>query len=213
MRAERIDKGVKRGPRPPGWINPAKGRPLLAKREPLHIRFWRKVEKSGPDECWNWKGTLRKGYGSIWGGDGSTPSAHRVSWELHGNPLPELPYVLDHACKNKRCVNPAHLRVVLQEENCTVLARPTPHYANKLKTHCSACGNPLSGENLAVVRSMRRGRMSDARQCLTCYPNLWRHAVVPRPRPPGSKWKKSDPDYHLRPWANREQSPKDSSNG
>ena len=41
-----------------GWT---KGRSV-----PLENRFWIKVDKRGPDECWNWQGSFfRNGYGQF----------------------------------------------------------------------------------------------------------------------------------------------------
>ena len=68
---------------------------------PLADRFWEKVNKANPDDCWLWSGATRKssGYGAI--GDGKRPKsmlyAHRVSWELHNGPIPEGLGVL-HKC-------------------------------------------------------------------------------------------------------------------
>jgi hypothetical protein len=42
--------------------------------------------------------------------------AHRLSWELAGNSIPEGMHI-DHACRNRACVKPAHLRVTTQYEN------------------------------------------------------------------------------------------------
>lgn len=161
-------------------------------RKPVWDRFWEKVDRKGPDECWEWM--ARKcplGYGRLWVVD-RVRLAHHVSCMLHGIPIPGYPksdHCIDHKCGNRGCVNPAHLRVVLAADNCGILAKPTPHWNNKIKTHCIH-GHGLAGENLALVPDVRAGKST--RVCLTCYPTRWRYAVIERAPPPnarpGRKW-------------------------
>lgn len=77
-------------------------------------RFWSKVDKT--DECWLWvASTDRGGYGHF-GDAGKMVRAHRFSWELVNGPIPEGMQV-DHRCHVRRCVNPAHLRLVTNQQN------------------------------------------------------------------------------------------------
>jgi hypothetical protein len=154
----------------------------------LAERFWLKVDKRGPDECWMWLGSLHEdGYGQIWM-DGRTQRAHRASLRVHGLEPPPYDggtarcYVVDHACSKPGCVNPRHLRIVTQEENCGVLARNNPFYRNKTTMFC-AKGHPYTPENTAL--KVREGK-KPARVCLTCFPGNWRFAIVPRERPKGA---------------------------
>jgi hypothetical protein len=80
-------------------------------------RFWAKVDRRAPDECWPWlASTLPSGYGQIRRGS-TTAYAHRVAYELERGPIP-YGLVLDHHCRTPACVNPAHLEPVTHRENC-----------------------------------------------------------------------------------------------
>lgn len=71
------------------------------------------------DGCWEWVGTLAKGYGVMHYIDTSGrkhQSAYRAAHELFTGPIPEGSAV-DHTCRNKACVNPAHLEAVSMHEN------------------------------------------------------------------------------------------------
>ena len=70
------------------------------------------------NQCWNWTGKISKqtGYGNKTF-LGSTLLAHRWVYESLMGTIPK-DKVINHKCSNRRCVNPSHLEVVTQTENC-----------------------------------------------------------------------------------------------
>jgi hypothetical protein len=83
---------------------------------PVWERFWSKVDRQGPTDCWLWTGALNdSGYGAIWDGE-RLVYAHRLSWLFQGGKLPAR-FQLDHLCRTRACVNPAHLELVTHKAN------------------------------------------------------------------------------------------------
>jgi HNH endonuclease len=79
---------------------------------PWRPRFWAKVARCGPVECWNWSGARTRGGYGVLRVDGKTRYAHHLAWELaNGRRWDDDQRPIRHTCGNRGCVNPAHLEL------------------------------------------------------------------------------------------------------
>lgn len=121
----------------------------------LEEKFWERVVKT--NTCWNWIGYITStGYGLI-KYEKNTIHAHRLSLSIHNIEL-KKDLVIDHLCRNRKCVNPNHLEQVSLREN-TLRGYGAPA-VNKRKKEC------LNGHSFDEKNTFHT--KIGTRQCRTC---------------------------------------------
>lgn len=124
--------------------------------------FWRQVDIP-PDVgtgCWLWTDAIKGEYGVF----SKKPQwvAHRFAFTEVRGPIPPG-MTLDHTCRNRRCVNPAHMDVCTRAEN---LRRTFPFRAVNI-----TCPQ---GHRLDIdVTTGSVGFVGSHRRCLVCVRLSW----------------------------------------
>jgi len=111
-------------------------------------RFWAKVDRRGPDECWEWRGARNgKGYG-VFRIESRSIGAHRFAFGLDA--IPEGNFVC-HVCDNPSCVNPAHLWTGTAKDNNRDMQAKGRLVNPKLAKTACANGHPYNEENTWIT--------------------------------------------------------------
>lgn len=124
--------------------------------------FWRKVEFS--DDCWLWTaGVNEAGYGRFHtGGTPKVMYAHRYSYQLANGPIPEG-MEINHVCRTRACVNPAHLQLIGVIEHRRLDARradhcPQGHVYDEANTYVEVTKTSRKKKCRACARDRARAR-------------------------------------------------------
>lgn len=101
-----------------------------------------------PSGCWQWQAAITdNGYSYLAvrvNGLLVDQRGHRASYTAFVGPIPDG-LVIDHLCRNRACVNPAHLEPVKQRTNLR-RSEITRASINATKTHCDN-GHEYTPEN------------------------------------------------------------------
>ena len=127
----------------------------------LPASFWERVSLRG--ECWTWIGAFgTSGYG-LFKFNRRTELVHRLAYSMLVGAIPEGLHI-DHLCRARDCVNPAHLEPVTCGENTRRSTAPeAARKRHAAVTHCPR-GHGYTAENT----KFRRGRGYDERLCSEC---------------------------------------------
>jgi hypothetical protein len=131
---------------------------IVRRIESPEFRRYRILSKVEVDAngCWLWQAHCNNdGYGVV-SVERKLKKAHRVVYEMLVGPIDEG-LTLDHLCRVRHCVNPAHLEPVTHQEN--ILRGDTLQGVNARKTHCPL-GHAYDEANTWLYRG--------SRYCLAC---------------------------------------------
>lgn len=112
--------------------------------------------------CIEWDGYIDEdGYGKV-SVNGKWKSAHRNEWEKKNGLIPDG-LVIDHLCRNRKCINVEHMELVTIKEN--VLRGEGPTAVNARATHCKY-GHPLeyASETKRFCRECAKRRWREYRR-------------------------------------------------
>lgn len=112
-----------------------------------------KVAVGDGDGCWEWTACVSASGYSRFNIDGRSLYGHRFVYEVTRGAIP-TGMVIDHLCRNTRCVNPDHLEVVTPRENVQ------RGRCMERASHCTR-GHEFSEENTRVWGGKRFCRTCD----------------------------------------------------
>lgn len=143
------------------------------RRRPVLERFLAKVAIQ-PDGCLLWTAAVdRHGYGGFRAEQDRWVTAHRWYYQHINGPVPEG-LELDHLCRVRACVNPAHLRPVTRRENQLAPGSESDSAKHANQTVCSRGHEylPTNVQPSATAERVRRCRacsnaVNRARRLLT----------------------------------------------
>ena len=115
-------------------------------------RFWSKVLRGGPEQCWPWQtsASTTGGYGKFRLSTNRLMNAHKMAYILSKGEVPDGK-VVRHKCDNPLCCNPDHLELGTQLDNVwDMQARGRGRWSERevdnyvAETICSGCRKAIA---------------------------------------------------------------------
>jgi DNA-binding transcriptional regulator YiaG len=135
----------------------------LGAKSPLE-RFHASYIPEPNSGCWLWIGCPSHGYGRL-KVEGRDVRAHRYSWQIANGPVPDDLLTL-HRCDVPLCVNPEHLFLGTQQDNCDDMirkgrhSRGSAHSLAQQKTRSRGENSPAAKLTFQQVREIRVSAMA-----------------------------------------------------
>lgn len=131
----------------------------MAEAQPLAEKWLANIVPEPNSGCWLWDGYVtRSGYARAMA-NRKGYAVHRVFYTAHNGEIPPG-LVLDHLCRVRSCVNPAHLEAVTNEEN---IRRGEGGLHMRIRTHCPH-GHEYTPENIKTYADLPFAN----RECRKC---------------------------------------------
>ena len=126
--------------------------------QPIEVRYWPKVEKRGPNECWPWQaGRDKDGYG-IFRISGKTRRATHIGFFLEYGRWPKSDRFICHTCDHPWCQNPQHWFEGTHADNVTDSVKKQRHTKGSVQGLAK-----LTEQDIPVIREKYRAGMPSDR--------------------------------------------------
>jgi hypothetical protein len=147
----------------------------MAIPQSISERFWSKVDRRGPGECWPWRAAhshQHDGRGVFYikaNGRETRVVAPRVAWMLTHGELPPRGVFVCHSCDNPPCCNPAHLWLGTSRDNTldSMAKGRLKWFVRDIGTirKCYRCAREMELEHFTKSKNAPGGRKYLCRQC------------------------------------------------
>ena len=147
-------------------LGPESGKSIGELTPKAIARFWSKVEKLEPHQCWEWNSSKDKGYG-VTRVNGAMRKSHRLAWIIRNGSIPDGMCVC-HSCDNPSCCNHGHLFLGSNQDNVRDMfskgreARgdrhgSVTHPESRLRGECSHFSRLSEVEVVKIIQRLESG--------------------------------------------------------